>query len=355
MENGRRDFERQKKICKQNALERNEQLVKAVEKCSKKLLELATGTDVVAEEEAQLYVHQEKLEVLASEIRLLKEALTELAEAYQQADGAFQRCNEHFMEVCEISSIDPSKLRSTREKRKLQELAETFEKEDITRDSEALELQITQEIAKLQVSGVVGTENDVVRHREALSDKERIEAELQEKMQAMNNNAAQLSAKLDAWKNPVSQLVDKISENFKKFFTQLECIGEVKLNVPEREYDMEQYGIDIYVKFRENAELRRLDDKSQSGGERSVSTMLYMLALQELCPVPFRCVDEINQGMDPRNERKVFEMMLDILASEGSPGQDTVLPADSETSARTPLQREGPRRNHLQLTARRPR
>ncbi|TKR64364.1 hypothetical protein L596_024912 [Steinernema carpocapsae] len=65
------------------------------------------------------------------------------------------------------------------------------------------------------------------------------------------------------------------------------------------------------------------------------STMLYMLALQELCPVPFRCVDEINQaggvnvrqnrnlrlkiaGMDPRNERKVFEMMLDILASEGS-------------------------------------
>lgn len=27
-----------------------------------------------------------------------------------------------------------------------------------------------------------------------------------------------------------------------------------------------------------------------------MSTMLYLLALQELCPVPFRCVDEINQG-----------------------------------------------------------
>lgn len=28
----------------------------------------------------------------------------------------------------------------------------------------------------------------------------------------------------------------------------------------------------------------------------------YIMALQELCPVPFRCVDEINQGMDPDNE-----------------------------------------------------
>ena len=33
----------------------------------------------------------------------------------------------------------------------------------------------------------------------------------------------------------------------------------------------------------------------QSGGERSVATVLYMLALQELSSSPFRCVDEINQ------------------------------------------------------------
>ena len=34
-----------------------------------------------------------------------------------------------------------------------------------------------------------------------------------------------------------------------------------------------------------------------------MATALYMLALQELTTVPFRCVDEINQGMDARNER----------------------------------------------------
>ena len=35
-----------------------------------------------------------------------------------------------------------------------------------------------------------------------------------------------------------------------------------------------------------------------------------MLALQELTTVPFRCVDEINQGMDATNERRVFELLV---------------------------------------------
>lgn len=60
--------------------------------------------------------------------------------------------------------------------------------------------------------------------------------------------------------------------------------------------DFTRYGVRIKVKFRDNEPLRELDQQHQSGGERSVSTMLYMLALQELSHVPFRCVDEINQG-----------------------------------------------------------
>ena len=41
-----------------------------------------------------------------------------------------------------------------------------------------------------------------------------------------------------------------------------------------------------------------------------MATALYMLALQELTTVPFRCVDEINQGLDAVNERRVFELLV---------------------------------------------
>ena len=43
-------------------------------------------------------------------------------------------------------------------------------------------------------------------------------------------------------------------------------------------------------------ELQDLSKGTQSGGEKSVTTAVYMMALQELTHVPFRCVDEINQG-----------------------------------------------------------
>jgi len=33
----------------------------------------------------------------------------------------------------------------------------------------------------------------------------------------------------------------------------------------------------------------------QSGGERTMTTAIYIIALQELSRVPFRCVDEISE------------------------------------------------------------
>ncbi len=34
---------------------------------------------------------------------------------------------------------------------------------------------------------------------------------------------------------------------------------------------------------------------------------------------PFRVVDEINQGMDPLNERKVFTQLVEASCQEGTP------------------------------------
>lgn len=67
---------------------------------------------------------------------------------------------------------------------------------------------------------------------------------------------------------------------------------------------------------READTLQLLDQHRQSGGERSVSTVFYLMSLQSLAQAPFRLVDEINQGMDPRNERMVHERMVDIACKE---------------------------------------
>ena len=42
-------------------------------------------------------------------------------------------------------------------------------------------------------------------------------------------------------------------------------------------------------------EFKALTSATQSGGEKAVTTALYMMALQDMTKVPFRVVDEINQ------------------------------------------------------------
>ncbi|XP_044128812.1 structural maintenance of chromosomes protein 5 isoform X2 [Bufo gargarizans] len=117
------------------------------------------------------------------------------------------------------------------------------------------------------------------------------------------------------WLIPLKQLVEKINEQFSSFFRSMQCVGEVDLHT-ENEEDYDKYGIRIRVKFRSSTQLHELTPHHQSGGERSVSTMLYLMALQELNRCPFRVVDEINQGMDPVNERRVFEMVVNTACKE---------------------------------------
>ncbi|XP_066273781.1 structural maintenance of chromosomes protein 5-like [Branchiostoma lanceolatum] len=121
----------------------------------------------------------------------------------------------------------------------------------------------------------------------------------------------------ERWLTPLQELVDRINYNFSRFMSMLECVGEVDLHA-ENEEDYDKYGVRIRVKFRNASQLHELNPYHQSGGERSVSTILYLMALQELTRCPFRVVDEINQGMDPTNERRVFDLVVGSACRENT-------------------------------------
>ncbi|KAK5626848.1 hypothetical protein RRF57_002563 [Xylaria bambusicola] len=127
-----------------------------------------------------------------------------------------------------------------------------------------------------------------------------------------------LSHKIDElrqkWEPRVDALITKINDAFAYNFEQINCAGQV--DIYKDEEDFEQWAIEIKVKFRQNETLQQLNQHRQSGGERAVSTIFYLMALQSMAQAPFRVVDEINQGMDPRNERMVHERMVEIACRE---------------------------------------
>uniref|UniRef100_A0A3Q4GVG0 Structural maintenance of chromosomes protein 5 n=1 Tax=Neolamprologus brichardi TaxID=32507 RepID=A0A3Q4GVG0_NEOBR len=142
-----------------------------------------------------------------------------------------------------------------------------------------------------------------------------MEKELEEKSNALNAYRQNISEAKERWLNPLKHLVEQINEKFSAFFRSMQCAGEVDLH-SENEEEYDKYGIRIRVKFHATTQLHELTPYHQSGGERSVSTMLYLMALQELNRCPFRVVDEINQGMDPVNERRVFDIVVRTACKE---------------------------------------
>ncbi|KAI1239722.1 hypothetical protein IHE44_0011150 [Lamprotornis superbus] len=133
---------------------------------------------------------------------------------------------------------------------------------------------------------------------------------LEGKKNELNNYKQNISQVKEKWLNLLKVMIEQINGKFSKFFSSMQCVGEVDLHM-ENEEEYEKYGIRIRVKFHSSTELHELTPYHQSGGEKTVSTMLYLMALQELNRCPFRVVDEINQGMDPINERRVFEMVVE--------------------------------------------
>ncbi|EDV21076.1 uncharacterized protein TRIADDRAFT_60486 [Trichoplax adhaerens] len=116
---------------------------------------------------------------------------------------------------------------------------------------------------------------------------------------------------IDSWTTGIKHMTAGIDQKFQHFFNKLNCVGEIKLRTNKDE-DFSKFAIEIWVKFRSTDKVQLLDSHLQSGGERSVATIIYLISLQEFTICPFRIVDEINQGMDPQNEKRIFEFVLEV-------------------------------------------
>jgi chromosome segregation ATPase len=135
------------------------------------------------------------------------------------------------------------------------------------------------------------------------------------------NEANALIAQLfQDWRRRLIECLGSISGAFERLMEDCGYRGKVDLECDE-ENKLESYRLALRVAFTAGGELKRLTDGRQSGGEKSVSTVLYLLALQDCTKFPFRIVDEINQGMDEINDRNTFGKIVSIIMNRPEPTQ----------------------------------
>jgi chromosome segregation ATPase len=144
--------------------------------------------------------------------------------------------------------------------------------------------------------------------KKAIAAKEKALEKLEREFEDKKQECQRLK---ETWLPELDVLVSDVSKRLKTYFMQIKCDGEVSINRPDNPSSYSKYELQIKVSFRDSVPLEALNVGRQSGGERSVSTMLFLLAMPtKNCP--FRLVDEINQGMDQQNERNVIDVLSNV-------------------------------------------
>ncbi|KAH7926802.1 P-loop containing nucleoside triphosphate hydrolase protein [Leucogyrophana mollusca] len=183
---------------------------------------------------------------------------------------------------------------------------------DRTVDELRAELEVQQ--AKLEL--IMQTNPGVVEQYERRkAEIETLTKTLEARERAEQKLQREIKNAKDNWQPALESLVASIGKKFSAAFDRIGCAGEIRVSPHD---DFDKWAIDILVKFRDKEKLQLLTGQRQSGGERSLTTILYLMSLTEEARTPFSLVDEINQGMDMRAERAVHDSMVEVTCKDDS-------------------------------------
>ena len=98
---------------------------------------------------------------------------------------------------------------------------------------------------------------------------------------------------------------DAIDENFKRIFSLLTTKGEAFLELENKEKPFEE-GLRIKVRLTGN---KFLDIHGLSGGEKSLTALAFIFAIQEYEPASFYVLDEVDAALDKHNSEKLSKLI----------------------------------------------
>ena len=140
--------------------------------------------------------------------------------------------------------------------------------------------------------------------------------DMKEKIDTLSENRKktlqELETRKEIWKRVLEGLLEDVDPSYQEILSKLGASGKIRL---VNMLDLEEAGVELLVGFK-GATPKILDSYTQSGGERSVSTVAFLLALQRHVKSPFRAVDEFDVHMDPRNREFFSNVMVSTMGDE---------------------------------------
>ena len=262
----------------ENLNKKMETLHEQIAEIEEKLGELLKERDSIQESLDKLkeekFAKNNELEKIAEAIESFKSRRRELEPQLESARKELEDAGE------DINKLEPVEISI----------------EEITSKIQRLEKRM-QELGDVNMKALTAYEEVLARQNELKQHIETLSKERKEILDRMHGYE-QLK------KETFMKTYNHINENFKEVFHQLsEGEGELKLECPD---DPLSGGLTIEAQPRDK-KLQRLE--SMSGGEKSLTALAFVFAIQRYMPSPFYAFDEVDASLDTMNVERIAQMV----------------------------------------------
>ena len=295
---------------KSNAENRIEELTETVQRAQNRIADLEED---IAERQATIAEHEEALDEKEAEIEAIEAELAELKDERSDLQATVDEARrERDAQRDRVSDVEATRERLVERRdelaweiESLEDQVGDFDPEDVP-DHDRLEELIAElegDMQALQPVNMVAIERyDEVN--EALADLEDNRATLEEEADAIQERIESYEAQK---RETFMDAFEDIDGHFREIFSTLsEGTGRLHL---EDEDDPFEGGLTMKAQPGDKP-IQRLD--AMSGGEKSLTALSFIFAIQRHNPAPFYALDEVDAFLDAANAERVGEMLEEL-------------------------------------------
>ena len=270
-------------------------------------------TKVVDEERERFQKISEEQEATKSVISEMKEEEKSLKKDIKKTERKIKRFEKALSE--KQSEIREHNVRKEHIEQKVEKLRKKVEKKDHlieTKDSETIDMEALENEISMLIQERVDLEpiNQLaVKQYEQFENRYKELGEKRKKVIEEKESILEFMRQLEEEKRQAFlKVFNEVNIHMRKIFARLSPGGEAYL-VLQNPDDPFAGGVDINA----SPEGKKVKTpRAMSGGEKSLTTLSFMFAIQQVSPAPFYLLDEIDAFLDPANVQRVAELISDL-------------------------------------------
>lgn len=290
-----KDCEEKRNTLEQNLIEDKVVLEERSEEVTVHQEELRKCNGKCEEASERLETLKSKNDQLAEELTKVKGNKKHYADKFEELMIAVKRATDAYEEI----TADYEKTRS--------QALEFCEEVATRRTTQSLESEIQKTEKRIQREEARRGNSDEVREKyhNILKKYEKIKGDIKNNEKLIKFLDCAIRRRSRSFAKFQRLLTLRARYFFEMLLSQRGYVGKMKIN-----HEEETLFVQVNVENAEGASTK--DSKALSGGERSFSTICFIMALWDAMEAPFRCLDEFDVFMDMVNRRISMGMLMKI-------------------------------------------